>query len=81
MKMSNIEFESLLLANKGIGPWSVQMARMFYLGDADVMPINDLGIKHAHEHFFSEHALNEKFYEPFRPWRTYLSLFMWQSLS
>ena len=81
MKMPNIEFESLLLANKGIGPWSVQMARMFYLGDADVMPINDLGIKHAHEHFFSEHALNEKFYEPFRPWRTYLSLFMWQSLS
>jgi len=81
MKMSNIAFESLLLANKGIGPWSVQMARMFYLGDADVMPINDLGIKHAHEHFFSEHALNEKFYEPFRPWRTYLSLFMWQSLS
>ena len=81
MKMSNIEFESLLLANKGIGPWSVQMARMFYLGDADVMPINYLGIKHAHEHFFSEHALNEKFYEPFRPWRTYLSLFMWQSLS
>lgn len=81
MKMSNIEFESLLLANKGIGPWSVQMARMFYLGDADVMPINDLGIKHAHEHFFSEHASNEKFYEPFRPWRTYLSLFMWQSLS
>ena len=79
--ISNIEFENLLITNKGIGPWSVQMARMFYLGDADVMPINDLGIKHAHEHFFSEHALNEKFYEPFRPWRTYLSLFMWQSLS
>ena len=45
INISNIEFENLLLANKGIGPWSVQMARMFYLGDADVMPINDLGIK------------------------------------
>ena len=77
----NIEFESLLIANKGIGPWSVHMARMFYLGDTDVMPINDLGIKHAHEYFFSEYELSEKFYEPFTPWRTYLSLFMWKSLS
>ena len=81
INISNIEFENLLITNKGIGPWSVQMARMFYLGDADVMPINDLGIKNAHKYLFSEHDLNERFYEPFRPWRTYLSLFMWQSLS
>ena len=80
-ELSNIEFENLLIANKGIGPWSVQMAKMFYLGDTDVMPIDDLGIKHAHEYFFSEHEMNEKFYEPFTPWRTYLSLFMWKSLS
>ena len=80
-ELSNIEFENLLIANKGIGPWSVQMAKMFYLGDTDVMPINDLGIQHAHEYFFSEHEINEKFYEPFRPWRTYLSLFMWKSIS
>ena len=80
-ELSNIEFENLLIANKGIGPWSVQMAKMFYLGDTDVMPINDLGIQHAHEYFFGEHEMNEKFYEPFRPWRTYLSLFMWKSIS
>jgi DNA-3-methyladenine glycosylase II len=80
-ELSNSEFESLLIANKGIGPWSVHMARMFYLGDTDVIPINDLGIKHAHEYFFCEYGMNENFYEPFRPWRTYLSLFMWKSLS
>ena len=80
-ELSNIEFEDLLTANKGIGPWSVHMARMFFLGDTDVMPINDLGIKHAHEYFFNEYEMSEKFYEPFRPWRTYLSLFMWKSLS
>ena len=81
LKMSNIEFEKTLIANKGIGPWSVNMTRMFYLGDADVMPVNDLGIKNAHKQFFPEHELDEKFYEPFRPWRSYLSLFMWKSLS
>ncbi len=80
-QLSNIEFENLLISNKGIGPWSVHMTRMFFLGDTDVIPINDLGIKHAHEYFFSEHEMNEKFYEPFRPWRTYLSLLMWKSLS
>ena len=80
-ELSKTEFENLLTANKGIGPWSVHMARMFYLGDTDVMPINDLGIQHAHEYFFSEHEMSEKFYEPFRPWRTYLSLLMWKSLS
>tara|TARA_Y100001970_G_scaffold112472_1_gene140343 strand:+ start:38 stop:622 length:585 start_codon:yes stop_codon:yes gene_type:complete len=80
-ELSNIEFENLLLANKGIGPWSVQMTKIFYLGDTDVIPINDLGIKHAHEYFFSEHKMSEKFYEPFRPWRTYLTLLMWKSLS
>ena len=81
LKMSNIEFEKTLIVNKGIGPWSVNMTRMFYLGDSDVMPVNDLGIKNAHKQFFPEHELDEKFYEPFRPWRSYLSLFMWRSLS
>jgi len=78
---SNIEVEKMLIDNKGIGPWSVNIAKMFYLGDADVMPINDLGIKYAHKKFFPEHELDEKFYEPFKPYRTYLSLFMWRSLS
>ena len=81
LEKSNIEIEKILIENKGIGPWSVNIARMFYLGDADVMPINDLGIKYAHKKFFPEHELDKRFYEPFKPYRTYLSLFMWRSLS
>ena len=79
--MSSENFENLLLANKGIGPWSVQMARMFFLGDPDILPIDDLGIKHAHQNLFSTHTMNEDFYQQFSPWRTYLSLIMWNSLS
>ena len=81
LEKSNIKKKKMLIENKGIGSWSVNIARMFYLGDADVMPINDLGIKYAHKKFFPEHELDEKFYEPFKPYRTYLSLFMWKSLS
>ena len=80
INMSSDEFQTLLLANKGIGPWSVQMARMFFLGDPDILPINDLGIKHAHEHLFSDHVMDQNFYEQFSPWRTYLSLIMWNSI-
>jgi DNA-3-methyladenine glycosylase II len=79
--MSSEDFEKLLLANKGIGPWSVQMARMFFLGDPDILPIDDLGIKHAHQNLFSTHTMNEDFYQQFSPWRTYMSLIMWNSLS
>ena len=79
--MPKEEFEKLLLSNYGIGPWSVQMARMFYLGDSDIFPVNDLGIKHAHDKLFPKHKLDKSFYEVFKPWRTYLSLFMWNSLS
>ena len=81
ISMPKEEFEKLLLSNYGIGPWSVHMARMFYLGDSDIFPINDLGIKHAHDKLFPEHKLDKSFYEVFKPWRTYLSLFMWNSLS
>jgi|TARA_B100000795_G_scaffold61782_1_gene41457 DNA-3-methyladenine glycosylase II len=81
LNMSAEDFQTLLLANKGIGPWSVQMARMFFLGDPDILPLNDLGIKHAHQNLFRGHPMNENFYEQFSPWRTYLSLIMWRSLS
>ena len=81
ISMPKEEFKKLLLSNYGIGPWSVHMARMFYLGDSDIFPINDLGIKHAHDKLFPEHKLDKSFYEVFKPWRTYLSLFMWNSLS
>ena len=81
IKMSKEDFEHLLISNKGIGPWSVHMARMFYLGDTDVLPINDLGIKHAHDNFFKKYKMNEDFYKVFSPWRTYLSLIMWRSLN
>ena len=81
IEMSNEDFQRLLLANKGIGPWSVQMARMFFLGDPDILPINDLGIKHAHAYLFSDHVMDENFYQQFSPWRTYLSLIMWNSIA
>ena len=46
------EFTNLLISHKGMGPWTVDMAKMFFLGDVDILPKGDLGIKRACNNFF-----------------------------
>ena len=73
-------FSNLLLSIKGIGKWTVDMSRIFYLGDPDVMPLTDLGIIYAHKIAFPKEKIEEKFYKQFSPYNSYLSLFMWRLL-
>ena len=74
------DFSNLLLSIKGIGKWTVDMSRMFYLGDSDVMPLTDLGIIYAHKIAFPKEKIEEEFYKQFSPYNSYLSLFMWRLL-
>ena len=74
------DFSNLLLSIKGIGKWTVDMSRIFYLGDSDVMPLTDLGIIYAHKIAFPQEKIEEKFYKQFSPYNSYLSLFMWRLL-
>ena len=74
------DFSNLLLSIKGIGKWTVDMSRIFYLGDSDVMPLTDLGIIYAHKIAFPKEKIEEKFYKHFSPYNSYLSLFMWRLL-
>ena len=74
------DFSNLLLSIKGIGKWTVDMSRIFYLGDSDVMPLTDLGIMYAHKIAFPKEKIEEKFYKQFSPYNSYLSLFMWRLL-
>lgn len=78
--MNHDEFRALLLIQKGIGPWSVDMSRIFYLGDTDILPFGDLGIQNAHKLIFPTQKFDESFYKIFSPYRSYLSLFMWNFL-
>ena len=77
---STKDFSNLLLSIKGIGKWTVDMSRIFYLGDSDVMPLTDLGIIYAHKIAFPKEKIEEKFYKQFSPYNSYLSLFMWRLL-
>ena len=78
--ISSEEFYELLIKIKGIGPWSIEMSRIFYVGDPDVFSLLDLGLKNAHMKIFDEHLYNEIFYQEFSPYRSYLCLYMWRML-
>ena len=79
-KMSDSDFYEFLIKIKGIGPWSIEMSRIFYVGDADVFSILDLGLKNAHIRMFDLESYNEDFYKEFSPYRSYMCLYMWRVL-
>ena len=79
-RMSYSDFYEFLIKIKGIGPWSIEMSRIFYVGDADVFSILDLGLKNAHIRMFDLESYNEDFYKEFSPYRSYMCLYMWRVL-
>ena len=73
-------YASMLLDLKGVGPWTVEMSRIFYLGDEDVLSEGDYGIQVALKKMFMNEKLSQDFYDNYAPYRTYVSLYLWRSL-
>jgi 3-methyladenine DNA glycosylase/8-oxoguanine DNA glycosylase len=74
-----------LIAVKGIGRWTSEMFLMFRLGRLDVLPVDDLGIRKAMQTAWRKRKLPEpdwmrKTAEPWRPYRTVASWYLWRSL-
>jgi DNA-3-methyladenine glycosylase II len=73
---------------KGVGRWTVEMLLMFALERPDILPVDDLGIQNAMKrHYGLEEtgkALKQRMLEisePWRPYRTIASKYLWQSLN
>ncbi|MFK7766158.1 MAG: DNA-3-methyladenine glycosylase [Mariniblastus sp.] len=70
---------------KGIGRWTAQMFLMFSLGRLDVLPVDDLGIKHA---IRDQYELDdvptaqqiETIAANWRPYATIACWYLWRSL-
>jgi DNA-3-methyladenine glycosylase II len=74
-----------LVAVKGLGEWSAQMFLIIHLRRPDVLPAGDLGIRKAVMNLYGLAALPPpaqvtEIGEPWRPYRTVASLFLWRSL-
>ncbi|MBA2629727.1 MAG: DNA-3-methyladenine glycosylase 2 family protein [Thermoleophilaceae bacterium] len=74
-----------LTAVKGLGTWTAHMFMIFHLGRPDVLPVGDLGIRKAAQALTGGDALPtpselEVLAEPWRPYRSLASLYLWRSL-
>ena len=74
-----------LVSVKGIGLWSAQIFLIVHLHRPDVLPVGDLGIRKAVMTRYGLAALPgpaemTEIAEPWRPYRTLASLFLWRSL-
>ncbi len=75
-----------LTAVKGIGTWSAHMFLMFHLERPDVLPVGDLGIRKAVQRAYGLQELPlpaqiEEIAEPWRPYRSLASRYLWRSLN
>ena len=79
------EVAAQLIAVKGLGPWTVDMFMIFHLGRPDILPVGDLGVRRAAQIL---HGMDElptpaeltALAEPWRPYRSLASLYLWRSL-
>jgi len=84
-RMSDEAVTSALVEVTGIGEWTAQMFLMFSLGRADVFAPDDLGIKTAIKNLYGLEVLPNKalaltIAEPWQPWRSIASWYLWRSL-
>jgi DNA-3-methyladenine glycosylase II len=82
--LSDDEVIADLTRVKGIGRWTAEMFLMFNLGRPDVLPLDDLGLRSAARQAYQLPALPskrelEQIGEPWRPYRSVASWYLWQS--
>ncbi|MBI5865916.1 MAG: DNA-3-methyladenine glycosylase 2 family protein [Planctomycetes bacterium] len=87
-KLRRMDDEAVIAATcavHGIGRWTAEMLLIFCLERADVWPIDDLGIRKAVRNVWGHKEIPGKdelraIGQPWRPYRTYASWYLWRSL-
>jgi DNA-3-methyladenine glycosylase II len=74
-----------LVAVKGIGEWTAHMFLIFHLERPDVLPVGDLGVRSAIKTAYDLDELPgptdmARIAEPWRPYRSVASRYLWRSL-
>jgi DNA-3-methyladenine glycosylase II len=82
-RMSDEEIIERCTAVRGIGRWTVEMMLIFHLGRPDVLPVDDLGVRKGAMRLYRLRKLPSperlaKIAEPWRPWRSVGSWYLWR---
>jgi DNA-3-methyladenine glycosylase II len=83
--MTDAEVKEHLILVKGIGSWTADMFLIFALNRPDVLPVGDLGIMKGFQKVFNLRSLPKEAHmvrlaRPYEGKRTYLSLYLWDSI-
>jgi DNA-3-methyladenine glycosylase II len=82
-EMSDDEVVAELTTIRGVGEWTARMYLMFCLGREDVFPVEDLGIRRGMESINDGDMTRAEMVdraEPWRPYRSYASLYLWRAV-
>lgn len=87
-RISEMEDEQVineLVIVKGIGRWTAEMFLMFSLARPDVLAVGDYGLQAAMKRLYNlpelpKPALMREIGEPWRPYRSHASLYLWRSV-
>jgi DNA-3-methyladenine glycosylase II len=83
-RLGDDEIVDVLTSIKGIGRWTVEMFLIFKLGRPDVWPVGDLGIRNAVVRAYGIDPTKANLVavgEPWRPWRSVASWYLWRTLA
>jgi 3-methyladenine DNA glycosylase/8-oxoguanine DNA glycosylase len=84
-KLADEELVARLTAVRGIGPWTVHMLLIFYLGRPDVMPTGDFAIRLGFKNLYRKRRDPKpeaiiKHSRRWQPYRSVASWYLWRSL-
>jgi DNA-3-methyladenine glycosylase II len=84
-KMDDAELLARLTEVRGIGPWTVHMLLIFYLGRPDVLPTGDFSIRAAFQKLYRKRKVPTaevltKHARRWQPYRSVASWYLWRSL-
>ncbi len=84
-KLGDDELVARLTTVRGIGPWTVHMLLIFYLGRPDVMPVGDFAIRLGFKKLYKKRKdpAPEAILKHARRWQPYRSVaswYLWRSL-
>ena len=84
-RMTDEQVMESLTQVKGIGRWTAEMFLMFVLNRPDVLPVDDLGLQEAVKRAYGLRSRPNKkkltkLAEPWRPWRTVATWYLWRGL-
>lgn len=84
-EFSDEELVTRLTAVRGIGPWTVHMLLIFYLGRSDVMPTGDFAIRLGFQKLYKKRKDPKpeailRHAKRWQPYRSVASWYLWRSL-